>query len=331
MKFFILMAISYLNMHSQITVGDAVFNNVHSFTIDQSVKELSDKATIILPRNYLKLKNSPVLNYIHAGAPVTIGFGYNDDFETEFTGFVRPGIDADFPLRIECDQLYPLRQNSHALSYQSVTLKHLLNDVVKGYKIECPDVNLGKIRIRKGTSTMEVLRYIRETFGLSAKVFPDNVLRMWWPYDFVQGFTKTYDYTIGLNVRSVKNLKFLQEVDFNTQVTINILQRNGKKRQVFFGDKEESLNAKPIQLHRYDITDAEALQLAKSINQRINYDGYFGSLQGFGIPRTKAGDSIRIINDYMPEREGTYVTERVLIEYAEAHIYRNNFLSFKAA
>ena len=44
----------YLTPNSRITIGSVRFESLHELVIDKSVKELSDKATISLPRNFKK-------------------------------------------------------------------------------------------------------------------------------------------------------------------------------------------------------------------------------------------------------------------------------------
>lgn len=329
--------IAYLNLTARVTIGDAVFKNIHSFNITQSVKDLSDQAVITLARSY-KMLDKPILDYLHAGLPVKIECGYNGELQTEFEGFVKPGIDADFPVVLECDQLYPFRRNNWILSYQNVQLRDLLATIAPGYTIESPDVELGKL-IVDNASTMEVLKDLERKWGLFFKI-QGKVLCAGWPFDFRPSFTKTNQYTIGLNVRNYKGLKFLQDADYNTVVRVNVAQLNGHKNTYDVSLKDgkiitrvndkTTLTDKIINTTRSGISDADAIDYGKAVLKKSVYDGYFGTLSGFCIPRTNAGDTIEIIDRLRPERNGQYVTERTVLNYSEARIKRDCYISFKA-
>lgn len=337
MRIIIFIMIAYLNLTARITVGQAIFNNISSFTITESVKDLSDQAVITLARNY-KLLDKPILDYIHSGMPVKIECGYNGDLQTEFEGFVKPGIDADFPVVIECDQLFPLRKNNWVLSFQNISLRELLVKIAPGYIIEAPDVQLGKLII-DNASTLEVLKDLENKWGLFFKIH-SNILCAGWPFDFRPSFTKLNQYTIGLNVRNYKGLKFIQDNDFNTVVRVNVAQKDGKKntydvsvqngKTIARKNDKTALVDKIINTNRTGISDADAINYGKGILRKSVYDGYFGILSGFCLPRTKAGDTIEIIDNLRPERNGQYVTERTVLNYADAHIKRDCHISFKA-
>ena len=64
--------IPYLDMNARVVIGNVTFKNISSYHIEESVKELGDSASIILPRQYKKLKGKPLLDYINTGDVVQI-------------------------------------------------------------------------------------------------------------------------------------------------------------------------------------------------------------------------------------------------------------------
>ena len=64
--------------------------------------------------------------------------------------------------------------------------------------------------------------------------------------------------------------------------------------------------------------------------QTISYDGYQGSITGYGLPRTMPGDSLQIIDDRELDREGVYLIDSVQIRYGSDTGYeRINQLSYR--
>lgn len=323
-----IITMSYLTMHGKITIGDLEFPSFNSFTIDESIKETSDRATVVLARNYKELKGKPILDYIKAGLPVQIECGYNNVLATEFSGFVKPGITAgDFPLTIECDELYPLRQNNHILSYRSVTLKKLLQEVCPGYTIEAVDTDLGKIGINN-KSSYQVLDYLKREYGFYSRIY-GNTLHCGFAFDFSPTNTKKHDYTIGENVKDFSQLKYEEKKDFNTKVELHVRQSNGKKEVYTFGSNNPDATVRRETSAFMGSGDAK--RKAEALFHQYTYDGYSGSITGFGIPRVHAGDSIQIINQVHPERQGTYLVEKETIKYEEAAMERVSNISFKLA
>lgn len=315
-------------MNARITIGDLEFTSFNSFRIEESIKETSDKASIVLARNYKGLLGKPILKNIEAGMPVTIEAGYDNDLQKEFTGFVKAGIPAgDFPLTIECDELYPLKQTNFILSYRSVTLKNLLEKVCPGYKIECVATDLGKIAINN-KSAFQVLDYLKKEYGFYSRIY-DNTLHCGFAFDFSPSFTKRHDYTFGSNVKDYSKLKFETDRAFNTRVEIHVRQKNGKK--VIYKYGSDNSDAAVRKEESAFMTSDDAKNKAKALFRKYTYEGYTGTVVGFGKPLVHAGDSIRIINPVHPEREGTYLTEKTIISYDDASLQRESHISYKLA
>jgi len=329
--------IPYLNMQAEVVIestGDGakkelLFNHVSSIEITESLKELSSTATIVLPRFYQKLENKSPLEYIKCGDKVWIRFGYKETQSTgtlEFEGFIKE-IGSETPLELKCDQLYKLRQKNHSKSFRSVKLRELLNYITQGTfikKIECPDVNLGRYEVNN-TSTYQELVKLKEQFGFFSRVFDDK-LKVGFAYDWNDKSTANHIYKIQANVRS-SDLTYKLTESFNVRYRVNI--RNAKDKEAFKEAGSTKADATLCTLEYSVADEAQAKKVLESKSLENLSGGYTGNITGFGFPVTKAGDSLTIIDNKDPGRNGTYLIEKVVKTYGPGGISRKNELAFK--
>lgn len=318
---------AYLNMTAHVTIGDVYFTSINSVQIQQSISSISASATIVLPRFYKQLNGKSVLDYIQVGQSVTIQFGYVETgMVTEFQGFVS-SISSDIPIEVVCDELYPLRQTNWIKSYRTVSLKRLLMDITVGTfvnQIECPDVELGKYLI-DNASTYQVLEKVKEELGLYARV-NGTTLFLGFAWDWRPGFTARHKYTIQENVKK-NDLKYKRQDQYSVRVRVKIRNAKGKAEYVEAGSKNKDAAVTTLEYAAANETDAK--KVAEARVKKMAYDGYTGSITGFGFPQTKAGDSLQIVDHREPYREGVYLIEKVTIDYGDGGIERKNELAYK--
>jgi hypothetical protein len=167
---------------------------------------------------------------------------------------------------------------------------------------------------------------LKKTYGFYSHL-DNNVLSVGFCFDFKPLNTKNHVYTIGHNVKDANNLKYEQERDQNIKVT-TVIKVLGHKIPLSFGSKEpDAKEIKPV--IGESISQKDAMKVLQANYQRVAYDGFTGSIKGFRVPRTHAGDSLTIIDKQRPERNGTYLIERMTLKYGVAHIERENFITFK--
>ncbi len=331
MKFLplIICCMSYLNMNARVTISndekEIVIPQINSFSVTQDIKQLSDTATITLARNYKEFASGDILSHLKAGMNVKIEAGYNGNYHKEFTGFVKPGIDTEFPLVLQCDELFKLRQRNITHQWNNLTLRELLEFIMPSYKAECPTTNLGKMVI-SNQSPVHVLDELKKRFGFYSQI-EDNSIYVGWAYDFKPSFTKEHTYELGKTAKDGKGLKYRTEADMNIRVK-SVLIVNGKKKVLTAGSDSKDAKEEQIPVNEH-LSETEVQKILRSQFQQRIYEGYIGEIIGFGVPRTRAGDSCLILNDKYPERDGSYLIEKVVTDYEESHIERKNSLSFK--
>jgi hypothetical protein len=316
----ILITMAYLNMNSRVTIGDVVFKNISSFDIVENIADISDTATIVLPRNFRQLNGRPVTDYIKAGMPVLIEAGYDDVYNTEYAGYVSEAPTADIPLEVKCDELFPLRSGTIVKSYKAATLKQVLTDNIKGYSIECFDVSLGKVLI-DNVSPYQLLEDMRKNFGFYSRIYPGNILHCGWAYDWQNDYTKRHKLQFAKNIKNSKALKFKHKEDFNTRVKITIIKADGSKEVINAGSKNEAAAESKITVANMSKADAEKMALSRYVKQ--SWDGFEGSVKCWGTPLVHAGDTVEFISEKYPERNGSYLAEKVTVRYTDSFMERD--------
>lgn len=318
--------LAYLNMISRVTIGNILLNNISEYKISENVLEMSNTAEITIPRNYKKLANKAILEQFKVGDSVKIESGYNDDFAIEFTGYVSE-IESDFPLIIHCeDESYILRQTKYVKAYQAATLQQILADIIpKSIKWDAPVVNIGKYQIDKA-SAYTVLSDLVKNYGLYSRI-KNGHLKVGLAYDFAD-MSHNHVYVIGGNIKK-NDLKYKRTQDFKLRFKAVATNPNGKKTTVTVGSKETDASERTLNFAG-PMTEAQLKEKATGVMAKLVYDGYSGSITGFGVPRTHSGDALTIRDKYEPERAGTYLIEKVDITYNESDGYqRVNTLSYK--
>ncbi len=313
----------YYEPNSRITVGNVVFNNVNKVTITESVKELGDKAMVVIPRNYQKIAGKGVLEFIKTGDAVTIELGYDGKYFEEFTGFLDE-IESSEPLVLHVDDaFYPLKRNNFNHAFKSTTLREVLEYVSPGYNIDCPDVPLGAFDI-PNVSSYRVYKEILKQRGFYARIKGKNI-KCWWAYDFNAYPIHTYQFYN--NVKN-NNLKYHRKEDIKLRIKGIANKRNGTKLTYETGSTDENAN---LRTRNFDDISMDELKIAVENEYKMfAFDGYSGSITGFAYPHTHAGETLAIIYSMEPDREGKFLIEKSIITYDLNEGYqRENTLSFR--
>ena len=331
----------YLNANSRITIGSVRFHSVNLVEMETSVKELEGIATITLPRNFVAKNGKGVTDFIKKEDPVIIELGYNGNYHTEFTGYVDV-IGSDTPLVIECDNEWMKhKKNSLSKSWEKATLKEVLSFALTGYTIDCPDVNLGKFLI-KSASTFETVKGLMRSVGFFTKLDETSKkISCYWPYDS-QNYA-IHQYVFGSrNEEKLKALKLWPNIrknrltfkvkdDVKIHITAKCITKAGKHLKVEIGNADKDAEKRTRNYGHEIENETQLREAAERDLKRWTYGGYRGSISGFGSPRTVAGDTLKLRDIDNPERESSYLIEKVKITYdaEQANFIRDNILSYK--
>jgi putative transposon-encoded protein len=314
----------YLNMNSKAILGNIQLNNITSFTITQTVQELSSTAKLVVPKAYGKIGQKAILDLLKVGDPVKINLGYDGVYNQEFEGFISE-IEADAPLVINCDdKMWPYKQNNWVKSYAKAELKQVLQELFSKLIIDCPQVNLGKFEI-DNASSYKVLQDLQSDHGLYSRI-TGNTLKVGLAYDFAD-LSKVHSYDIRKDVKA-NELKYKRKEDMQVRFKAVANLPNGKKKTVIVGSKLPNASEKTLNFAG-NFTEVELKEKANAVLAKAVFDGYTGTVTGFGNPLTRSGDCLKLIDQQNPEREGTYMVETVEISYDDNGFSRKNTLSYK--
>jgi hypothetical protein len=304
----------YLFLQCEVTIGKVTMLNVHHIETKSSWKELTDTATITLPRN-LKYKDDRIDQLIKRYDPVTIKVGYNGNMVTEFVGYVRE-VEPNVPVRVHCeDEMLMLKGGTvYNKIWKKAAIADIINTIAPAYPKK---VISGKIDYRaQNKSAAQILLDLREygIFTYFKTIDGVRTLYCGFAYDF------TFDehiYHMQKNVRS-NDLKYRLKVDPTKDepgVRAKAVAKlpDGKKQVEYYPSQDTKGEEVEIVLGELAGTEAErkkALQqYAKALFMQYNVDGYRGSIHGFAIPVIRHGDTITIQDAIYPEREGKYMCD----------------------
>lgn len=305
-------------LSSHIEFGSQIkLDFVTEVSIESSWRLFTDTAEIQIPRN-IRIAGDPdgIKKYIKQGDRVLIQLGYDGNLVNEFEGFVNR-ISPKIPLTIFCeDYMYHLKRVSFTNSWKQVTLQDLVAYLVNHYnasgrpriEFECEQTSVIGSFVFEETTILKALEVLKDTVGF-VSFFRGNKLFVGFPYK-LNGQSRSEKYHFQKNVVT-DDLEYRLAEDLRIKLKATSHQPNGQKITVDVGDpdgEERTYTAYKM--------DKESLKAkAESELELYKRTGYRGSLTGFGIPFVQHGDSVTIIDNEFPEREGRYVIDKTIVKF----------------
>lgn len=329
----------YFNICLRITIADSIqFIRCSSIRINESVEVLINTAEIELPREFrnavdavgktVNIAGKSILDFMKRGDSIKIEFGYDDDLQTEFQGYISR-IGAETPLVLECeDEMFQLKKAPKITKFiHSGKLIDILKAVVPSkYSIECnADYTIGKWLIDSATP-YNVLEELREKAGIRAYFKNPTTLCVGMAIDFKPETIHVYNFSE--NVRRDSSLKFMETIK-PYYLTVESKQANGTVITLSKG--EQGGNETSVKLWP-NMTKAELQKWLDSRFEVAVLDGFDGSLNGWCYPRTKAGEAVQIYRPYYKDRhqDGKYFISSVTKTVTGSEgIKRENTISYK--
>lgn len=311
-----------LRLSSNIQIGDIIdpFNFVHSVEIVSTWENFTDTAKIVIPGKLRMKKDGIYQDVITAGEgalwkrgdEVNIQLGYDDVLDTRFQGYITR-IYPRRPIEFECqDKMFLLKQVNIPKYTKTVGLKQLMTDILPSdITFTADDINLGKFRITKA-SVVEVLNYIKKTYGLSA-YFQDDVLHVGFAYKLGSEIDSEniYEFEFYKNIIDDGNLDYVREDDINLKVTAVSIQSDNTKKEVTVGDDLGEQRT----IYAYNVDTATLTQLANEALEKFKYEGFRGSFTTFLQPHIKHGQGVKLIDPVLPDRNGVYLVKQVITKF----------------
>jgi len=288
---------------TQSRAKELALYKINAVEVIRSWKELTTRATIVLPRNVGDFDKMKVREVFRHGDPIKVFLGYDSDNKMFFEGFIT-GVSADIPITITCEDLmWKLKRVKVNYANNNVTLEKMLKDICPGYKIDALEgVQLGSVRFAK-TTVAQVLDKLKSDFNLSTW-FNGNVLTCG---KYYATGNRTVIYNLEKNVVD-NSLVYKNKEDIVLKITGTSLLPNGEKLEAEIGDD----GGDTMQLSYYNVKPKSELEKKiKHDYDNAHRDAYDGSLTGYGEPLPQVGGKALLKSTLYPDRQGTYYVDAV--------------------
>jgi hypothetical protein len=298
---------------------DQVFTFCNEVTIDSSYDNLTDKASVIIPKKirYSKTDGTTVDSITRGENPLfkigdkaKIEVGYNGKIAQAFTGFIS-GIRQKFPLRFDLeDEVFKLKQNSLTLSLENPKLSILLGQILPVgiiYEITA-EQNLGQFRISNATPAA-VLDELRKKHGIYS-FFRDGLLYI--GLSIVAELQKTHKFEFNtVDIIDGDNLTYVDSTERKIKVVAKSISDDNTALEATAGD----ISGETRTLYFNNLTLTELQDIADRSVDEIKYSGDDGSFTIFATPLVNHGDVVQLINKTIPEQSGGYLVTRVVTRF----------------
>ncbi len=266
-----------------------------SLNVVSSWKMLTDTAEIVVTRrNDAKTKNR-INEILKSGDPVIIKMGYNGELFTEFTGYIE-NVGTGSPLVISCeDEMFQLKRKTVSISKERCTLKQLLQEIAKGYEVDCEDTQLGNVRY-SNMAVSAILEDLKEKAGL---------------YSFFRGKTLVVGKTtldskpVQLVIEKQANESLKEKEVKKVWVKVESLQQHGKALTYETGDKGGTI----LSIKQPNLTKVEIKEVADRMYKQSQQKGLDGDITLFGVPRLIHGMTVELRSNMYSERNGSFYVD----------------------
>jgi hypothetical protein len=315
--------------------GSVTYTFVKYVQVDSSVDSLTDTAKVVIPKKITYKRNGKeVTNVIQGDNPllkrgnrITISLGYNFNnangivMNTLFQGYISQVI-TDTEIEIFCeDPMFKLKQvinTGYSTSNNApIKLLDLLTAILpswcNGTKLNCIDATLGSdYRVKSGNSVAFELDRLTD-LGFSFN-FLNGILYANLRYVTKDPLTaiKT-ELKYERNIISDDNMVYKRKDDLGIGVKcISTNSKNNVVGPIYFGSRTGSVtNYK----NNTGMDLATLTRVGQEIYDRLNYEGFNGSIDTFLQPIVFAGNAVKLIHDKIPEKNGIYLVKRVLTSF----------------
>lgn len=282
--------------------------------IEESVKNLADTATIILPEADMN-KVLRVQDFIKRGDEVKIRLGYDSNLETEFIGYVKEITTNDSTLKILCeDALFLFRKGIPNKEFKPATVKqiaqYVVNNIDPSFKVVCEyNIPYDKFTIYQA-SGFDVLAKIQEETG--ADIFFDTKNKELHIHPAYTRKGGEVDYSMQHNVES-SSLEYKSAEDRKVEVTIESVGLDGKTLSKTVGQTGGEKITKKV-----GRMSGDAIKIIADTEYKNKMaPGYEGSFDGWLIPFVKPSYTVGIYDKDYPYKDGRYYVESVTTSFSD--------------
>lgn len=294
---------------------ELIIHQVSAITTETSFKQLTDRATVTLPRNVKFFDKYKVREIFRRGTPIKIEFGYNGDYVTEFEGYITQ-VSAGIPIVITCeDEMWKLKQLPVNVSFKNVTLQKLLETIAPNYDVDALEgVELGGVRYANSTVALVLDKLSKDPYNLYSYMKGKQLVCGKYYADDTEEDVVNFH----LERNAVSNdLNYRNEEDIILKIKGVSVLKNGSKVEAEIGED----GGDRYQLTYYNIeAKAEVLRLLEKDYEVKKRGGFDGSFTAFGVPSVRHGLKVNITSELYEDRSGVYYIEAVNKTFDKAKI-----------
>ena len=319
-----------LQLHCYIVITESTgnkyleFDFVHNIEIESTWKKLTDTCKIQLPRRIAVL-NGDINEIIKRGSKVQIWLGYNGNLKLNYTGYIAR-LDARIPFTIECeDEMWKLKQSTFSKTWRNATVTEIVSLIWQG-KTNITEFAIGEYRINKasGAAVLEDLQKNYNVYSYFTYVNNEPVLNVTLGgYDFKKKSDR-HIYNMMVNVAN-NELIYRRKEENKIRIVATSTGKGGVVIQTEIGDPD----GETINLEKRNMREDQLKEFAASELNRLQYDGYKGTITAFGEPLAKHNDIAVIVDPEYPEREGAYLIDAVKVSFGTSGYRRQITLGVK--
>ncbi|WP_212006501.1 hypothetical protein [Chitinophaga sp. HK235] len=316
-------------LNSKISIGQ--YGNIKPIEakITRSIFDLVDKATLTIPKKATVMqgliKKEDQVNaatLFKAGDAVSIELGYNEQYRTEFKGFVTE-IDNAKNVVITCEGFsYKLRNKNFNEQSGKTSLKDLLQKVIAGTGLTLADDIPGMVIDKwelKNVNGLQVLMALKAAFPLElffdGEALAVNLLNR-------HGKVSTINLRMGYNVISNDQLKYKKGPASRVTVKVTSAKKDGTAA-TNTASSSENKSAR-------NVTDKTTLDdIGKKYTNTTNYEGYEGKITCFLQPYIQPGDTVYLEDLKFNEKTALYYVQSTAVTYGPSKANREITISQK--
>ncbi len=313
-------------MHTTVTanilIGELKLEFVHNIDINSTFKQQTDTCELMFAKKITVVDGGiekRLQDVIKPADKVIVKIGYDNELRTEFVGYVAKSVKPGPPVYVYCeDEMYILKRKQIPLkTFKAATLLQVLKYIAPSYTIDCFDMQMGRVFKTEQTAA-KTLKKIEDMYGIKSffRLVDDKPVlisgKIYSSKDLLD--LKRVKYSIGKNTIS-DTLEYTSKEDKRIKLKAISKRENGKDVSVEVGDDDGDVRTLHLDL---DLNESELKRRATLELEKFKYDGYTGSVTGFGIPYVRHGQTATIIDDDYDVRkdtDGSYFVEGTNVSF----------------
>ena len=291
-----------IEIRSKSTNKTVTFDYVNSIEVKTSCKNLTDTATVKVPRK-MQWKGKSLLDYIKRNDEITIRMGYAEyGLETVFHGYINT-VENGTPIVITCENEMRLFKTTEVTAevIPNFDIRAFMKRYVPEIKVECPDkIDFGTVTVQAGTLS-SFLDGLKSKFSWFYGYFQNGTFYTIFNRDQLNNYKViTFDPTRN---QISDSLKYTLKEDVKVAVKATHINADNTKIEITVPEDTEGCDQLNLFFPECD-TEQQLREAAERVLEERKCDKMEGTITAFGVPFVRKSDMVMLKDDERPERDG---------------------------